>query len=69
MTVYFWWENIKGIPESSHKALQIMQFTTVMVVLLIVWCIYTVIVRHRGAHLRRCRGPRIFAWIAIRWAG
>ena len=46
VTMYFWWENIKGIPESSHKALKIMQLTTVMVVLLIGWCIYTVIVRH-----------------------
>ena len=25
VTMYFWWENIKGIPESSHKALKIMQ--------------------------------------------
>src|SRR5437762_859675 len=29
ITAYFWWQNIKGIPESSHKALRIMQFTTV----------------------------------------
>ena len=49
MTLYFWWENIKGIPESSEKALRIMQFTTVMVVLLIGWCGYTLWVR--GAHL------------------
>ena len=49
ITIYFWWENIKGIPESSHKALQIMQITTVMVVILIVWCSYTIWVR--GAHL------------------
>jgi amino acid transporter len=49
VTVYFWWENIKGIPESSEKALRIMQFTTVMVVLLIGWCGYTLWVR--GAHL------------------
>ncbi len=46
MTIYFWWENIKGIPESSHKALRIMQLTTAMVVMLIAWCIYTVLVRH-----------------------
>jgi amino acid transporter len=46
VTVYFWWQNIKGIPESSHKALRIMQLTTVMVVLLIGWCLYTVFVRH-----------------------
>src|ERR1700756_5054278 len=29
-TLYFWWENIKGIPESSQKALRIMYVTTVM---------------------------------------
>src|ERR1700758_2910193 len=34
VTLYFWYENIKGIPESSHKALRIMQVTTVMVALL-----------------------------------
>ncbi len=49
VTVYFWWENVKGIPESSEKALRIMQLTTVMVVLLIAWCGYTLWVR--GAHL------------------
>ena len=48
-TVYFWWENIKGIPESSQKALRIMYVTTVMVVLLIGWCIYTLAVR--GGHV------------------
>src|ERR1700688_1112747 len=49
VTVYFWWENIKGIPESSGKALRIMYVTTVMVVVMIAWCILTVWVR--GAHL------------------
>ena len=49
VTVYFWWENIKGIPESSEKALRIMYVTTVMVVVMIVWCGYTLWVR--GAHL------------------
>jgi amino acid transporter len=49
VTVYFWWENIKGIPESSEKALRIMYVTTVMVVLMIIWCGYTLWVR--GAHL------------------
>src|ERR1035437_3085616 len=37
VTIYFWRQNIKGIPESSEKALRIMQFTTVMVVMLIAW--------------------------------
>jgi len=49
VTIYFWWENIKGIPESSEKALRIMYVTTVMVVLMIAWCGYTLWVR--GAHL------------------
>src|SRR5208337_2743793 len=49
VTIYFWWENIKGIPESSEKALRIMYVTTVMVVLMLAWCGYTLWVR--GAHL------------------
>ena len=49
VTLYFWWENVKGIPESSEKALRIMQFTTLMVVLMIGWCGYTLWVR--GGHL------------------
>src|SRR6202162_4373225 len=49
VTVYFWWQNIKGIPESSEKALRIMYVTTVMVVLMIVWCTYTLWIK--GAHL------------------
>ena len=49
VTIYFWWENIKGIPESSEKALRIMYVTTVMVVLMIIWCGYSLWVR--GAHV------------------
>src|SRR3984885_773710 len=49
VTVYFWWQNIKGLHESSEKALWIMQLTTVMVVMLIGWCTYTLLVR--GGHL------------------
>jgi len=45
VVVYFWWQNIKGIHESSGKALQIMAVTTVMVVILIVWCVFTIL-RH-----------------------
>jgi amino acid transporter/nucleotide-binding universal stress UspA family protein len=49
VTMYFWWENVKGIPESSEKALRIMYITTLMVILMIAWCGYTLLVR--GAHL------------------
>ncbi|MCC7153612.1 MAG: APC family permease [Bryobacterales bacterium] len=38
VTLYFWWQNVKGIHESSSKALRIMQITTLMVVILLVWC-------------------------------
>jgi amino acid transporter len=49
VTIYFWWENVKGIPESSQKALRIMYVTTVMVVIMLAWCVYTLVIR--GAHL------------------
>ena len=42
-TLYFWRKNIIGMHESSEKALRIMQITTVMVVMLIVWCLYTIL--------------------------
>jgi amino acid transporter len=49
VTIYFWWENIKGITESSEKALRIMYVTTVMVVIMILWSCLTLWVK--GAHL------------------
>jgi len=42
IVLYFWWKNVQGMHESSEKALQIMIITTVMVVILIVWCSITV---------------------------
>src|SRR5579871_4152948 len=45
VTVYFWWLNIKGIHESSGKALRIMQITTIMVVALVIWCPLTIFLR------------------------
>src|SRR6185369_4522379 len=44
-TAYFWWSNIKGVHESSTKALRIMQLTTVMVVMFLVWCSITLLRR------------------------
>src|SRR5438132_1120216 len=43
VTVYFWWQNTKGIQESSEKALRVMQITTVMVVLLLGWSAITLL--------------------------
>lgn len=45
VTLYFWWNNIKGIHESSGKALRIMQITTVMVLAFLIWCPITMLVR------------------------
>jgi amino acid transporter len=49
VTIYYWWQNIKGIEESSAKAMQVMQITTVMVIILLLWGCYSVLVR--GAQL------------------
>jgi amino acid transporter len=47
VTIYFWWQNIKGVHESSGKALRIMQITTVMVVILMIWCPLTILLKDR----------------------
>jgi hypothetical protein len=41
VVLYFWWKNTQGIHESSDKAIKIMKITTVMVVILIMWCLIT----------------------------
>src|SRR5260370_26978792 len=50
VTVYFWSKNIIGMHESSEKALHIMQITTVMVVMLIVWCLITIFRMPQGPY-------------------
>jgi amino acid transporter len=45
VTAYFWRTNTKGIHESSGKALVIMEITTVMVVMFLVWCTITLLLR------------------------
>jgi amino acid transporter len=69
VTVYFWWENTKGIPESSEKALHIMKLVTVMVVVLISWCVYTAVTRHSPLpplpHPRNLKlSPSALGWLA-----
>ncbi len=51
VTIYFWWENIKGVHESSGKSLRIMQITTVMVVMLLIWCPITIFLKGRWGNL------------------
>jgi amino acid transporter len=49
ITLYYWWKNFRGTVGSSDKTLRVMQITTVMVVILLLWGSYSVLVR--GAHL------------------
>jgi len=51
ITIYFWRINIIGIHESSQKAMRIMQLTTVMGVIVIVWAGVTVGMRPETHHL------------------
>src|SRR5262249_21157855 len=46
----FWRKNVIGIHESSEKALRIMQITTVMVVILILWCVITILRMPQGPY-------------------
>ena len=43
VVLYFWRKNLEGIHESSQKAVQIMVVTSVMVVILIFWSVYTIL--------------------------
>ncbi|MDD5362962.1 MAG: APC family permease [Ignavibacteria bacterium] len=45
IVIYFWWENFKGIEESSDKALKIFYIAILMAVLVIGWGLYTLIAK------------------------
>lgn len=49
VTVYYWWLNVKGIEASSKRALDVMKITTVMMLLMMGWGIFSVF--YKGAHL------------------
>lgn len=55
VTLYYWWQNVMGIEESSDKALRVMQITTVMVVLLLGWSAITLV--KVGIHLPPLPSP------------
>jgi amino acid transporter len=42
ITLYFWHQNTLGIEESSDKAMKIMGVTTVMIVVMTLWCGVTI---------------------------
>ena len=51
ITIYFWRSNIRGVHESSGQALRIMQITTVMVAILLIWCPITILLKNRWGNL------------------
>jgi amino acid transporter len=74
VSIYFWWKNIQGIHESSDKAMKIMKTTTVMVVILIVWCLVTLI-KHPAPLPPSPLAPGVFhltheslGWLDGNWA-
>jgi amino acid transporter len=42
---YFWWRNTQGMRESSSDALRIIQITTVMIVILLLWSAFTLLLK------------------------
>jgi amino acid transporter/nucleotide-binding universal stress UspA family protein len=51
IVLYFWRVNVRGLHESSDKALKIMGATTVMGVIMIGWCLLTLLLHPERAHL------------------
>ncbi len=51
ITLYFWRTNVRGLRESTDKALRIMAATTVMGVIIIIWCGVTLATRPEARHL------------------
>jgi amino acid transporter/nucleotide-binding universal stress UspA family protein len=51
ITLYFWRVNVQGIHESSDRALKIMGATTIVAVIMLVWCVVTMILRPETTHL------------------
>ena len=49
VTLFYWWQNVKGIEASSQRAVDVMKITTLMVVVMMAWGIFSIV--YRGAHL------------------
>jgi amino acid transporter len=70
VTLYFWWKNLQGMHESSSKALRIMQITTVMVVLILGWCLITLMkigVHWPPAPVNIDWKPEALGWLKPGW--
>jgi amino acid transporter len=45
VTIYFWYQNIKGIEDSSEKSSKIIQFSMIICVILFIWAAITILQR------------------------
>jgi amino acid transporter/nucleotide-binding universal stress UspA family protein len=52
ITIYFFWQNLIGIHESSDKAVKIMILTTIMGVVLLGWCGVTIVAKWLDPNLQ-----------------
>jgi amino acid transporter len=43
IVIYFWWENVKGIEESSDKAMKIFVITSIMGAMVLIWGLATLL--------------------------
>lgn len=69
ITLYFWYQNVLGIEESSDKAMKVMGVTTVMIVVMLAWCGLTLWVR--GAALPPFElhfSNEALGWVHGEWA-
>jgi amino acid transporter len=69
ITVYFWWENVKGIEESSDKALKIFIITIVMAVIILSWAVITLLLKDEPFFknlppLKVNLSPEAYGWFA-----
>ena len=61
VTLYYWWQNVKGIEASSKRAVDVMKITTLMVVIMMGWGIFSII--YKGAHLPPMPSPLQFQFL------
>ena len=50
VTLFYWWQNVKGIEASSQRAVDVMKITTLMVVIMMGWGIFSIV-------FQRCTSP------------
>jgi len=68
ITLFFWWENVKGIEESSGKAMKIFIITAIMGGMVLIWGVVTLLLKNEPVltHLPKFElklSPESFGWL------